>query len=119
MRVEWFGKEVLKGTEHLLKAVSKEIAENVMADAKKILKQKANTTTEKGLLDQFSIVPSKYDDGGYLIYCQGPNKWWPPYHASFLELGTYKDMAKPFLNPARKKNKAKANRMFQEALDKL
>ena len=117
--LEWRDKEVVNAAKKVLKETSKEVAENVMADAKQILKRKATTTTEKGLLDQFSIKKSKFDDTGYLVYCQGPSKWWPPYHASFLEMGTFKDIAKPFMRPAGKKNKSKAKRMYQEALGKL
>lgn len=119
MTVDWFGKEVLEATNKAMAEVSKEVAENVMADAKKILKQKAKTTTETGLLSQFSIEKSKFKHGGYLAWCQGPGNWHPPYHASFLEMGTYKDEAKPFMRPAKKKNERKANRIFQAALDKL
>ena len=119
MKIEWHGEKVLNAAKIVLKNASREIAENVMADAKRILKQKATTTTEKGLLDQFYIEPSIFDETSFVIWCQGPKKWWPPYHASFLELGTYKDIPKPFLNPARKKNKSKAKKMYQDALDKL
>jgi len=119
MTVEWFGDRVLNASKIVLEAVSKEVAENVMADAKKILKQKAKTTTERGLLSQFYTEKSKYKDGGYVVWCQGPKKWIPPYHASFFELGTFKDVAKPYLRPAAKRNKRKANQMFQEAMDKL
>ena len=44
-------------------------------------------------------------------------KWKKPYHASYVEMGTYKDMAQPFMRPAVKKNKRKANRMYREALE--
>ena len=117
--IEWHGKKVTNAAVAILEKVSKEVAEDVMKDAKRILRQKAKTTSERGLLEQFEVVPSKYKDGGYLVYCQGPGKWWKPYHASFVEMGTYKDEAKPFLRPAYKKNKRKADRLFQDALDKL
>lgn len=116
MTVEWFGDDVLKKTNAIMETVSKKVAENVMKDAKKILKQKAKTTTEKGLLSQFYIEKSKFKHGGYLVWCQGPKKWHPPYHASFLEMGTFKDQAKPYMRPAKKKNERKANKMFKEAL---
>lgn len=115
--IEWHGKEVLNAAKIILDKVSKEIAEAVEKDAKRILKQKAKTTTEKGLLSQFSVEESKYQ--GYVIWCQGPKKWSPPYHASFFELGTFKEEPKPFMRPAKERWKRKANRMFQEGLDKL
>jgi HK97 gp10 family phage protein len=116
---EWHGTEVLNAAKIVLDKVSKEVAENVMADAKRILKQKAKTTTAKGLLSQFSIQESKFKDGGWLVYCQGPGYWYPPYHASFFELGTFKEEPKPFMRPAYKRYKTKAKRMFQEGLDRL
>jgi HK97 gp10 family phage protein len=117
--IEWNGDQILKDTRVLVDNVSKEIAENIEADAKKILKRKAKTTTEKGLLDQFYVDKSKFKNGGYLVWCQGPKNWHEPYHASFFEMGTYKDEAKPFMRPAAKKNKAKAKKMYQDGLNKL
>ena len=115
--MEWFGDDILEATNSVVARTSKKVAEIVMTDAKKILKSKAKTTTERGLLSQFYIDKSKFKNGGYLVYCQGPKKWHKPYHASFLEMGTFKDQAKPFMRPAVKKNKRKANKMYQEDLD--
>ena len=117
MTVEWHEKEVLNAAKIVLDKVSKKIAENVEKDAKRILKQKAETTTEKGLLNQFSIEESKYQ--GYVIWCQGPKKWYPPYHASFFELGTFNQEPKPFMRPAKERHKRKANKLYQDGLDRL
>lgn len=119
MSVEWFGNKILVETENRMEKVCKVMAEKVMADAKAILKQKAKTTTEKGLLSQFYVEKSKYKTGGYVVYCQGPKNWRPPYHASFLEMGTFKDQAKPYMRPAYKRNRRKANKMFQDEADNL
>lgn len=119
MTVEWHDKKVLNAAKIALDQVTQEIAENVMADAKQILRQKAKTTTERGLLSQFDIRKSKFPDGGLLVYCQGPGNWHGKYHASFLELGTFKDDPKPFMRPARKKNLRKARKAYQDAIDKL
>ena len=119
MTIEWYGDQVLSKTKMIVNSVSKDVAKNVMEDAKKILRQKAKTTTEQGLLSQFSVDKSKFKDGGYLVQCQGPNNWHEPYHASFVEMGTFKDQAKPFMRPAAKKNKRKANQLYQAALDKI
>ena len=118
-KMDWFGKEVLEKTNMIVDSVSKEVAGDVVEDAKKILKQKAKTTSERGLLTQFSVVKSKFKNGGYLAECQGPKNWHPPYHASFVEMGTYKDEAKPFMRPAARKNKRSANKKYQDALDKI
>ena len=118
-KMEWYGDQVLNASKIILKGVSNEVANNVTEDAKKILKQKAKKTTADGLLSQFNVQKSKYKDGGYIVSCQGPGNWHPPYHASFFELGTYKDKANPFMRPAAKKNMRKANKMYQDGLDKL
>ena len=117
--IEWHEKEVMNAAKLVLKNVSKKVAENVMEDAKHVLKQKAKTTTDRGLLSQFDVRKSKFKDGGYLVMCQGPGNFRGKYHASFVELGTFKDIAKPFMRPARKKNIRKANKMYQDGLDKL
>ena len=119
MNIEWHGDKVLERTNSLLEDVSLKVAKNVMADSKRILKQKAKTTTERGLLSQFSISKSKFKNGGYVVSCQGSKNWRKPYHASFLEMGTYKDQAKPFMRPGTKKNKSKANKMYRDGLKKL
>jgi HK97 gp10 family phage protein len=117
--IKWHGKQVLNASKIALGRVSKEVANDVMEDAKNILKIKAKTTTELGLLSQFYVDKSKFVDGGYVVFCQGPKNWLAPYHASFFEMGTFKDEAKPFMRPAYKKNKRNANLKFKKALDKL
>ena len=125
--IEWYDKEVLNAAKIALGNVSKEVAENVMKDAKRILKQKAKTTTETGLLDQFDVRKSKFKDGGWLVYCQGPGNWREPYHASFIERGAPNKKgerhgvveAKPFMRPAKERWKRKANKLYQNKLDKL
>ena len=130
-KVNWYDKEVLNAVKATLKNVTKEVAQDVERDAKRILKEKAKNTTEQGLVNQFSI---QEDDGFLQVWCQGPKKWSPRYHASFFELGTPKTgvhpygnknipavklEAKPFMRPARKKNIPKARKKWQEAIDKL
>ena len=66
-----------------------------------------------------SFKKGKLEDGGNLVRVQGPGNWKKPYHASFVEMGTYKDEAKPFMRPALRKNKNNANKKFRDALDKL
>jgi len=118
-RIEWNADDVLKKISSVTENVSKIVAKKIMSDAKKILKQKAKKTSERGLLTQFSIEKSRFKDGGYLVWCQGPKNWTPPYHASFLEMGTFKDDAKPFMRPAKKRNERKANKMYKDELSKI
>ncbi len=116
VKVSWFADDVIKQINKVTDVVSKEIANDVMVDAKKILKRKAKTTTEKGLLSQFSVEKSKFKNGGWTVWSQGPTNWHPPYHASFFEMGTFKDEAKPFMRPAAKKNQRTAKKKYHEAL---
>ena len=133
-KVDWYDKEVMNAVKKTLGKVTKEVAEDVLADGKRIFNQKAKNTTAAGLLSQFKILPSKFEDGGLVVWCQGPGSWKEPFHASFFELGTPKEGVhpygnknipavkldpKPFMRPARKKNLSKAKKKWQEALDKL
>lgn len=112
----WRSKEVIKAVKTNLRKSSKEIAESVMKDAVRRLREKADTKSERGLLTQFDMVASSLNDESFLVWCQGPRNWLPPYHASFVELGTVKTKAKPYLNPARKAHKSIAKQKFKEAL---
>ena len=118
MTVEWFGKKVEKAIIKALSEESKKAADKIEEDAKRLLSQKAKHTTPGGLLDQFSVEKSKYNDG-YVVWCQGPGNWKKSYHASFVELGTYKDEAKPFLRPTMKKHKRPTRAAFKKAIDNL
>jgi len=125
--MEWFGDIILDKTNRVVAKTSKDVAKLVNKDAIKILKRNSNRVwgtkkkaygnSPKGLTDQFTVRKSKFKTGGYLAYCQGPLKWIKPYHASFVEMGTYKDMAQPFMRPAARKNKRKANKMYQNDLN--
>ncbi|MCP4704011.1 MAG: hypothetical protein GY865_05320 [candidate division Zixibacteria bacterium] len=140
VKIEWHGKKALVTIDSALGRVNKRVAQNIMEDAKRILKRKSKSRSETSLLEQFDVRKSKYKSGGYLVYCQGPGNWKPPYRASFVELGGYSSVygtykrkgakslkgispvyiePKPFLRPAARKNKRKAQRMYQEALDRL
>lgn len=119
MEIEWQSERVMNAVEATMKAVSYATAKQILIDAGQILKQKAETTTEKGLLSQMDIKQSKFDKNGYIVRCQGKGNWRKPYHASFVELGTYKDEAKPFMRPAIRKNKRKANKQYRKALEKI
>ena len=118
VNMEWFGDDILKITKVVMNKTSKEIATNVTVDAAIVLKARAKTTTEKGLLSQFSVEKSKFPDGGYLAYNQGPGNVTGKYHSSFVELGTFKDVAIPFMRIARKMNKKKATKIYQRNLDR-
>lgn len=147
--LKWHGEKVRNAAVLTLDKVSKAVAKGVMRRAKRHLKRVATNTTEYGLLRQFYVAKSKYRNGGWLVFCQGPKKWWKPYHASFLELGTPGTVkriqnssfdrtqkrgagnrkrtnttrtpiaAKPFMRPAMRDYRRRAKQMYQEALDRL
>lgn len=115
---EWNSKKVIDHTKKFVKEARQDIAEQVIRDAKRILRSKAKRVTQTGLLAQFSTTETR-DGKATLVWCQGPKKWWPKYHASFVELGTYKDEAKPFLRPAVEMNGGIAKQKLQRTMDKL
>jgi len=117
VEINWNDIEVLKNVARFSLEGSKEVAKKVEADAKRILKQKAKHTTPGGLLSQFDILTSKYKDS-YAVICQGPANWHGKYHASFVELGTYKDTPKPFMRPARKKWLNPSKKIWEKHIEK-
>jgi len=131
MRIDWPDKEVKNAVKAVLGRVSEEAAKGVVKDAQRILKRKARTTTESGLLSQFSIEKSKFRGGGFVVHCQGPRKWHEPYHASFTEFGAFvhpygnKKRQKvylepiPFMRPAKVRWQRKVNRMFKDEFKKV
>jgi hypothetical protein len=125
----WFEKEVENQAKVILRGVSKEIAEKVARDAKGILT--ASPQNLQDLANQIDVIPSRYDETSFLVWCQSPRNWKPPYRASFIELGyhsaewgRYKRGSKaghkfepmPFMRPAAHRNKRKAKKMYQDAL---
>jgi len=122
-KFDWNDKEVINAAKIVLKKTSRKIAEDMEKDAKDILKLRVKPGYRRrkgrGLVSQFSIQESRFHDGSYIVWNQGPKNWKPPYHASFLEMGTYKDKAQPYMRPAMKKNKRRAQKLYQHELDKL
>jgi hypothetical protein len=96
MTIEWYGDQVLNASKIVLKGTSEKVAEKVMEDAKKILKKKSTDYGTKknaygygidGLVSQFYIEPSKFKNGGFLAWCQGPKNWKPPYSCKLCRNG--------------------------------
>lgn len=119
VKMVWYGDEIYNAAVKGLANASKKIANKVMADAMHNLITVAKTRTEKGLMMQFSISVSKFDKNHFLVYCQGPDKWYEPYHAAHMELGTWKNPAKPFMHPARATNKGPAKTEYKKVLERL
>ena len=64
------------------------------------------------------VKKSKYKNGGYIVVAHGPRNY-DRYYASFVELGTKDNEAKPFMRPAVTRNDRKVQKMFADRLKKL
>jgi HK97 gp10 family phage protein len=113
VKIEWFDKAVLKKAKDLLHAVSRDGANMIAQSAR----SKAPWDTGD-LATDIRVEKSKFEDGGFYVIAHGP-KHIGKYYASFVELGTHKDTAQPFLRPAAKGNKAKIIKKWKDAVDKL
>lgn len=80
-----------------IRKLVKEKAEAVAAHAKRILKGKTSGTGK--LASEINVVVSQFDDVDFLVEAQGKGSY-TRYYASFVELGTFKDEAQPYLRPA-------------------
>jgi len=107
MRVEWQQNRVLAKVEAVSEDWVDKYANRIERDAKQKLRQGAKHPTGH-LAREISVFTSKFKGGGKMVQAQGPRNWSEPYHASFVELGTSKMQAIPFMRPAFKKNKRAA-----------
>jgi len=136
--IEWDADKVLKRADAVLEVTSRKVAFLVKRDAIRYLMKLKGFTGN--MARQIKVHVSRYKGGGYYIIAQGSKDWHPPYYAAFLELGHYSSVygtykrkgrgglkgispvyvpAEPFMRTARKQNLRKAQRMYQDAIDKL
>lgn len=109
-KIIWKDKELTKKAKGIAEEVAKKGAELVLKDAKRLVPKR------EGILEsEIEIKKSIFEDGGYAIIAQGPGNY-DKFYATFVELGTFKDSAQPYLRPALKRNKGRIHRMFQEAM---
>lgn len=113
-RIVWNDKYLLGAVKVIAENVAEEAAGWILNDARMFLAAKARHPTGK-LSSEIEIKKSKFPDGGYIVQAQGPGNY-DKFYASFVELGTFKDEALPYLRPALHKNKAKILRRFKEML---
>ena len=114
MITEWNDKQLLAKVDDITKKIAKEGADWVKNDAQKILMSKAKHPTGD-LASQIDIKVSKFKGGGYIVQAQGAG-YRKPYRASFVELGTHKMAAIPFLRPSLRKNKTRIHRAYKDRL---
>ena len=103
---QWDEDKVLRVMEQVTDEILKDGAEDVLNEAKRLLTAGAKKPSGH-LLREIGLVKSKYEGGGYFVIAQGKGHWTRPYHASFVELGTHKMDAIPFLRPAYKRHEKK------------
>ena len=102
-RSYWYEGQVRRDVEQVVDKWADEYAKKIEGTARRILTQKAKKPTGH-LAREIVVVKSKFKNGGYIVQAQGPTRWSPPYHASFVELGTSKMEPMPYLRPAVKKH---------------
>lgn len=110
MKIEWHGKEVEAKIQAIIQGVSREGAALIAKHTRQAIPWDTGV-----LATSVEVKKSVFKDGGYTVVVQGKGNY-NKYYASFVELGSYKDEAKPFLRPSMHKNKRKIKRMFQDAL---
>lgn len=110
MKIEWHGKEVEDRIRTIAEAVSRKGAEIIAQHTRSAIPWDTGV-----LATSVEVKKSRFD--GYMVIVQGKGNY-EKYYASFVELGSYKDAAKPYLRPSMHKNKHKIYRMYKDALEK-
>jgi HK97 gp10 family phage protein len=108
MKIEWFGKEVEEKIKAIVHAVSRDGAHLIARHTRQAIPWDTGV-----LATSVEVKKSRYD--GYMVVVQGKGNY-EKYYASFVELGSYKDEAKPYLRPSMHKNKQTIYRMYRDAL---
>ena len=113
-KLEWNDRDILRNISNITQAISREGAVLIARETR----QAIPWDTGK-LATSVHVEKSRYKDGGYMVTVQGPKygsygKW----YASFVELGTYKDTAQPYLRPTMHRNARKIQKMYRDALTK-
>lgn len=110
MKIEWFGKEVEERIKAVAQAVSRDGAVLIARHTRSAIPWDTGV-----LATSVEVKKSRFEDGGYMVEVQGKGNY-EKYYASFVELGSYKDAAKPYLRPSMHKHKHKIKKMYEDAL---
>lgn len=113
-RIVWHDKKFTAEVQEVADEVAEEGADMVLNDAQQILMRDAKHPTGK-LASEIEVKKSKFKDGGFIVIAQGPGNY-DKFYATFVELGTHKMDAIPYLRPALHKNERKIQRMFKDRL---
>ena len=116
MTVEWFSKKLIRNIRDIIDDISEQGAEWVAADARRLVPVSKKPDGEiDHLKTRLDVRKSKFKDGGYSVYAQGPNNY-DKFYAIFVELGTSKMTARPFLRPALRRNKRRIMDAYKNKL---
>lgn len=110
MKIEWHGKKVEARIKDIANAVSRDGAVLIARHARQAIPWDTGV-----LATSVEVKKSRFEDGGYMVIVQGKGNY-EKYYASFVEMGSYKDAAKPYLRPSMHKNKHKIRKMYKDAL---
>jgi len=113
LKLEWFDKDIVDKVAKISGEVAKQGADMVLSDAKRLVKKKSGA-----LSNQIKVYKNTYKDKekvGYRVQAQAPGDY-DKFYAIFLELGTYKTKAQPYMRPALKRNKSKIKKAMQDKL---
>lgn len=115
MEVKWrlSSNEVAAIIQGEMDEVCKEGAEMIAEDARSLAPKKTGK-----LASEIDVRTSKYEGGGYVVEAQGAGNY-DKYYAAFVEVGTHKMAAQPYMRPAVKKNRKKIQKLMQDKLDNL
>lgn len=88
---EWNDAGLMEETRNTMEFKNREMANFVAAKARSLAPWHSGD-----LAVSIRVEKSRFKNGGFLVVADGSEK----YHATFMELGTHKDEAQPFLRPA-------------------
>lgn len=115
-RLKWEGDAFLGELGNKIKIATRNAAELVAQDARR----RCPVGQHEGLhlRDQIDVIYSgDKKDHAHFVWAQpprGPKYSTHKYYASFVELGTWKDAAQPFLRPALHSNKGRILRAYAD-----
>lgn len=114
IKIDWDDKKFVNAIKKATAETAKDGAEYVAELAKRNLERKAPGSTGT-LASQIEVKASKFEDGGWIVEAQGKNNYdtiitgkgtlLHRWYAIFVELGTSKMEAIPYLRPALRRGK--------------
>ena len=117
MKVDWDIKKHLDLVDKAMDEAAQEGAEWIAKSAQRQIRRSAKNPTGQ-LASEIEVVKSKDKGGGYRVEAQGPGNY-TRFYASFVELGTKKMDAIPYLRPALKRGRSRVRRLYANKLNAM